>query len=459
MNNPNCLDQETAKILKIEDIMRATGGELISGHSGSFGGVCIDSRKIKDGELFIALKGDRFDGHDFIREALEKGSGAVVSLSEFEPIKDKTIISVKDTLKALQDIARFLRLKRDIPVVAVTGSNGKTTTKEIIASILDTRYRVLKNSGNFNNHIGLPLSLTDIADEDEVIVLEMGASGPGEIKELCNIAEPNYGVLTNISPAHLEGFKDIETVRKTKLELLGTVGVAVVNADDLFMMEGIYQSGFRGSLVRYGIQSPADVYATDIKLHEEGSSFTLHVPENTSIVVNPKISGMFNIYNLLAAASVGHLFNIDMVSMKSVIDSFTGLPMRLQFREVCGVRVISDMYNANPASMEAAVSELVRTRKGRAIAVLGDMLELGVYEEEAHRQLGRLMSGLQIDIFIAVGPRMAFAVSEFPGEVYSLQAAAEAGRLLKDILKEGDTVLIKGSRGMRMEKALEEYAL
>jgi len=459
MNNPTCFDQETAKILKLEDVMRATGGELISGHSVSFGGVCIDSRKIKEGELFIALKGDRFDGHDFIREALEKGSGAVVSLSEFEPIKDKTIISVKDTLKALQDIARFLRLKRDIPVVAVTGSNGKTTTKELIASILDTRYRVLKNSGNFNNHIGLPLSLTDIADEDEVIVLEMGASGPGEIKELCNIAEPDYGVLTNISPAHLEGFKDIETVRKTKLELLGAVGVAVVNADDPFMMEGIYQSGFRGSLVRYGIQSPADVCATDIKLHEEGSSFTLHVPKNTSIAVNPKISGMFNIYNLLAAASVGHLFNIDMVSMKSVIDSFTGLPMRLQFREVCGVRVISDMYNANPASMAAAVRELVRTRKGRAIAVLGDMLELGVYEEEAHRQLGRLMSGLQIDIFIAVGPRMAFAVSEFSGEVYSLQAAAAAGRLLKDILKEGDTVLIKGSRGMGMEKALEEYAL
>jgi UDP-N-acetylmuramoyl-tripeptide--D-alanyl-D-alanine ligase len=459
MNNPTCFDQETAKILKLEDVMRATGGELISGHSVSFGGVCIDSRKIKEGELFIALKGDRFDGHDFIREALEKGSGAVVSLSEFEPIKDKTIISVKDTLKALQDIARFLRLKRDIPVVAVTGSNGKTTTKELIASILDTRYRVLKNSGNFNNHIGLPLSLTDIADEDEVIVLEMGASGPGEIKELCNIAEPDYGVLTNISPAHLEGFKDIETVRKTKLELLGAVGVAVVNADDPFMMEGIYQSGFRGSLVRYGIQSPADVCATDIKLHEEGSSFILHVPENTSIAVNPKISGMFNIYNLLAAASVGHLFNIDMVSMKSVIDSFTGLPMRLQFREVCGVRVISDMYNANPASMAAAVRELVRTRKGRAIAVLGDMLELGVYEEEAHRQLGRLMSGLQIDIFIAVGPRMAFAVSEFSGEVYSLQAAAAAGRLLKDILKEGDTVLIKGSRGMGMEKALEEYAL
>ena len=459
MNNPTCFDQETAKILKLEDVMRATGGELISGHLVSFGGVCIDSRKIKEGELFIALKGDRFDGHDFIREALEKGSGAVVSLSEFEPIKDKTIISVKDTLKALQDIARFLRLKRDIPVVAVTGSNGKTTTKELIASILDTRYRVLKNSGNFNNHIGLPLSLTDIADEDEVIVLEMGASGPGEIKELCNIAEPDYGVLTNISPAHLEGFKDIETVRKTKLELLGAVGVAVVNADDPFMMEGIYQSGFRGSLVRYGIQSPADVCATDIKLHEEGSSFTLHVPKNTSIAVNPKISGMFNIYNLLAAASVGHLFNIDMVSMKSVIDSFTGLPMRLQFREVCGVRVISDMYNANPASMAAAVRELVRTRKGRAIAVLGDMLELGVYEEEAHRQLGRLMSGLQIDIFIAVGPRMAFAVSEFSGEVYSLQAAAAAGRLLKDILKEGDTVLIKGSRGMGMEKALEEYAL
>lgn len=168
---------------------------------------------------------------------------------------------------------------------------------------------------------------------------------------------------------------------------------------------------------------------------------------------------MFNIYNLLAAASVGHIFNIDLLSIKSAIDSFTGVPMRLQIRELNGVRIISDVYNANPASMEEAVKELVRAGKGRTIAVLGDMLELGTYEAMAHRKLGRLMSGIKIDVLIAVGPRMAIAASEFAGETHKVQTAAEAGRLLLDVLKEGDTVLVKGSRGMGMEKVLEGYAL
>src|SRR4030042_2002669 len=364
MNNVRCPVREVMGILTIEDIITATGGKVIYGNSNTFTGVSIDSRTIKEGELFIALKGGRFDGHNFLHEALKRGSGSLVNIYPGEPVNGKTIIYVNNTLRALQEIARYMRLKKDIPVIAVTGSNGKTTTKELIASILSTGYRLLKNTGNLNNNIGLPLSLTRISDEEEIVVLEMGASGPGEIKELCEIAVPNYGVLTNISQTHLEGFKDLETVRKTKLELLDYIRVAVVNADDPFLMEGIPLSGFKGN-------------------------------------------------------------------------------------------VISDVYNANPASMEEAIKELVRIRKGRIIAVLGDMLELGSYEEEAHRRLGRLMSGLTVDIFIAVGARMAFAASEFSGSVYKLQNAIEAGKLLKEISREGDTVLIKGSRGMNMDKVLE----
>jgi UDP-N-acetylmuramoyl-tripeptide--D-alanyl-D-alanine ligase len=299
------------------------------------------------------------------------------------------------------------------------------------------------------------LSLTKLNDSDEIIVLEMGASASGEIKELCEIAVPNYGVLTNISHAHLEGFKDIETIRKTKLELLDYISVAVVNADDPFMMEGINLSGFKGWLIRYGIKSPAEINATDIRLHEEGSIFNLHAGENKCVEVHPKISGMFNIYNMLAAASVGYLFNINLLNIKNAIESFTGVPMRLEFKELNGIKVISDVYNANPASMEEALKELVRIGKGRIIAVLGDMLELGSYEEEAHRKLGRFMSGLKIDIFIAVGPLMAFAASEFQHSVYRIQSSIEAGRLLRDICIKGDTVLIKGSRGMNMEMVLE----
>jgi len=442
--------------LKVEDVIVATGGKIIYGETSTFTGVSIDSRKIKEGELFVALKGRRFDGHNFLHGALERGSGAIVSSQPTSPVRDKTIIYVNDTLKALQALARHMRLSKEIPVVGVTGSNGKTTTKELIATILGTGYRVLKNTGNLNNHIGLPLSLTGIKDTDEIVVLEMGASGPGEIKELCEIAVPNYGVLTNISQAHLEGFKDIETIRKTKLELLDYISVAVVNADDPFLMEGIHGFGFKGWLVRYGIKNPADIRATDIRLFEKGSSFILHTGKNRYVEVHPRISGIFNIYNLLAASSVGYLFNIDLLNIKNAIDSFAGLPMRLEFKELDGIKVISDVYNANPASMEEAIKELVRIKKGRTIAVLGDMLELGSFEEEAHRRLGRFMSGFPIDIFIAVGPLMAFAASEFQGGVHRLQSAEAAGRLLKDICKKGDIVLIKGSRGMNMERVLAD---
>jgi UDP-N-acetylmuramoyl-tripeptide--D-alanyl-D-alanine ligase len=442
-------------MITIEDIITATGGRVMFHNSHSFTGMAIDSRTIQEGELFVALKGSRSDGHVFIGAALERGNGALVSSEQIAPVPDKTVIFVHNTLKALQDIARHMRSKRDIPVVAVTGSNGKTTTKELIAAILGTRYRVLKNTGNLNNHIGLPLSLSRMTDADEVIVLEMGASGPGEIRTLCDIARPTCGVLTNIGYAHLEGFGDIETVRKTKFELLDYPGVAVVNADDAFMMEGIRDSGFQGAIVRYGISNAADVFASDISLREKGSDFLLHLGADDAIEVSPKISGMFNVYNLLAAASVGKLFAVEPEKIKKAIDSFTGVPMRLEFKELNGIKIISDIYNANPASVEEAVRELSRIKRGRAIAVLGDMLELGSYGEDAHRRIGRLLSDLRIETFIAVGSLMGLAATEFQGDVHTLQTSVEAGHLLKTIWQRGDTVLIKGSRGMRMEKVLE----
>jgi UDP-N-acetylmuramoyl-tripeptide--D-alanyl-D-alanine ligase len=455
MNSAGLQERKIERVLTVNDIIAATAGKVLRMKPGSFTGISIDSRKIQKGELFVALRGSRFDGHDFLDEALRNGGGAIVSLHTGDFPGDKTIIHVEDTLKALQDIAHFMRLKRGIPVVGITGSNGKTTTKELTASVLSTSYRVLKNTGNLNNSIGLPLSLTKISGEDEIVVLEMGASAPGEIKELCNIAVPNYGVLTNVSPSHFEGFGDLGTVRKTKLEILDTVSIAAANADDLFMMDGIYESGFKGMLVRYGIENKAEIYASEIQLREKGSSFFLHTPEGETVKVSPKISGMFNIYNVLAAAAVGYLFDICLPDMKRAIDSFEGVPMRLEFREWEGVRIISDVYNANPASMEQALKELVRIRGKRAIAVLGDMLELGPYEEEAHRKIGRLLSELRVEVFIAVGPRMAFAAPEFKGLVYTLPSAPEAGRLLREICEKGDTVLIKGSRGMHMEKVLE----
>lgn len=443
-------------LLRIEDLLSATGGDLICGETRVFTGVCIDSRNIREGELFVALKGERFDGHDFLPQALEKAAGAVVHMSGISPVPGKTVILVRNTLRALQDIARFLRMRKDIPVVAVTGSNGKTTTKELIAAILGSQYRVLKNSGNLNNHIGLPLSLTKITEGDEMIVLEMGASARGDIGELCSIALPDYGVVTNIGRAHLESFGDLETVRKTKLEILESVRVAVVNGDDRFLMEGVRQSGFRGSVIQFGIEASADIRATDIVLSERGANFQIQFGGKPSLAVQTQTAGLFNIYNVLAAASIGHLFDIDHGNIQKAIHFFTGVPMRMEFREIQGMKIISDIYNANPASMQAALRELARIRKGRSIVVLGDMLELGSYEEDAHRELGRFISELAIDIFIAVGPRMAFAASEFHGETHHLNSPEEAGRLLRTLWKTGDTILIKGSRGMHMERTLEE---
>ena len=441
-------------ILKVEDIIAATGGEIISGNSAVFSGVSIDSRTIQEGELFVALRGRRFNGHDFLQEAFRKGNGAIVNHSPAEVIEGKTLISVQDTLRALQELARHMRLRRDIPVIGITGSNGKTTTKELVALVLSSTYKVLKNSGNLNNNIGLPLTLTMIRDDDEIAVLEMGASGPGEIKELCKIAMPNYGVITNISPSHLEGFKDMETLRRTKLEILNDINVAIVNADDSFLMDGFQSSVFNGRIFRYGINNEAEVYATDIESDEKGSVFILHIGDK-SIDVHPGIPGRFNIYNLLAAASVGYIFNIDMENIRHALESFNGVPMRFEIKEINGLKIINDVYNANPASMEEAIKELIRLRKRRAIAVLGDMLELGSYEKEAHRRLIMWMSELPVDVFIAVGPLMSSGASEFRREVHKLHNSLEARKILKDICKEGDTVLIKGSRGMSMERILE----
>jgi UDP-N-acetylmuramoyl-tripeptide--D-alanyl-D-alanine ligase len=444
-------------ILTAEEIIKATGGRIVysNGNSHAFTGVSIDSRTIKNGEMFIALRGARFDGHDFIYKALENGSGALVNFPPPEPVRGKTIIYVKNTLSALQDIAHYVRLKNSIPVIGITGTNGKTTTKELTASVLETKYRVLKSTGNLNNQIGLPLNLIRLADDDEIGVIEMGASAPGDIRELCGIAVPDYGVVTNIGPGHLEGFGSIEVVRNTKLEILGTVKCAVVNADDTFLMQGI--SNYHGRVVTFAIEREADVYARDIIAKEKGSSFTLCIGDRF-IKVDLNIPGVFNIYNALAAACIGNIFNLDIEAIKAGLETFKGVSMRLEIKELLGATVISDVYNANPASMEEAVKELVRLKKNRTIAVLGDMLELGAYADEAHRRLGEWMSKLPIDIFIAVGPLMAVAESEFAKsgkQSFKASTAAMAGEILLGLCKTEDTILVKGSRGMEMEKALE----
>ena len=452
--------------IKLEEILEATGGRLISKGADEFSAVSIDSRTLRGGEIFFALKGDRFDGNDFALKALEKSAAGAVISRDMEIADRKSLILVEDPLRALQALARRRRLKKDIPVIGVTGSNGKTTTKEMLASILGVGKNTLKNAGNLNNQIGLPLSLTGLNSVHEAAVLEMGASLPGDIKELCEIASPTHGVFTNIGSAHLEGFGTKEALRDTKLELLDFAEVVAVNADDEYLMEGLRKSGYKGKVVLYAIKNKqnADVYADDISLGERDSSFTLH-SNGGSIGVSLKTSGLFNIYNALAASSialaVGHSQSDTLGDIKAGLDAFAGVAMRFGVRSFNGLTVIGDVYNANPDSVKEALRELKRlsgriSGQGRAVAVLGDMLELGPYAEEAHKKIGALMNELGIGLFIAVGPLMALAAEAFGGEKRLAKSAKEAGEMLLKDKIDGDAVLIKGSRGMRMEEVLPD---
>jgi UDP-N-acetylmuramoyl-tripeptide--D-alanyl-D-alanine ligase len=444
-----------------EELCRIVKGRILQRGRGSIAGVSIDSRTIRPDELFIALKGDRCDGHDFLASALQTGAGALIETPHegagMTGVGDRTIIAVDSTLRALHDLARAVRERFTGPVVAVVGSNGKTTTKELVGSILATSMSVLKTPGNHNNHIGMPLAMSRCPDDAEAMVLEMGTNRPGDVADLCTIASPDYGVITNIGREHLEGFGSLEAVRQAELEILPSVGTVAVNADDAFLMEGVEKS-FTGEVVRYGIMSPAaTVTARDVTLSEGMTQYTLCAGD-ARVAVTSHLSGRFNLYNSLAAAAVAVALGVAPDKIRTGIETFRGVEMRFGLERWRGVTILNDVYNANPSSMEVALDELVRFASSasyhRVIAVLGDMLELGAFADEAHRSLGRRLSHSPVSLFIGVGPLMSLALSAFRGERIACSSAEEAGTYLSGILREGDIVLVKGSRGMAMEAVL-----
>jgi len=473
-----------------KEIIEATGGKLLSINSKSpeykeklfhnFRGVSIDSRTISGGEVFFALRGERFNGHDFLKEALLRSDGAVID-SEYPPLPEgKIIIYVEDTLKALQDLAYFLRAGRNIPVIAITGSNGKTTTKEMTYAILSRKFKVIKNEGNLNNHIGLPLSLTRLSPDDEVIVLELGMNAPGEIRKLCDIAVPSHGIITNIGSAHIGKLGDLDSVRRAKLEILQGLAVIVLNADDGFLMQGYEavrrQEGFDGRLITFsinpvrkpgggflsnGVNNDSDVSAENVVATDNGSNFTLRLKDGRSIALTLNVQGLFNVYNALTASAVCLSLGITVEEIKTALKEYKAFPMRFEIIKRNKMTLIDDSYNANPSSVEAALKELVRMRgSGRVVAVLGDMFELGEFSEKAHSDVVEMVSAMGVNVFIGVGEMMSSAAEaskKMMGEkslpaVYSFRGVNEASRDIMDILKDGDTVLVKGSRAMGMEK-------
>ncbi|MCK9418302.1 MAG: UDP-N-acetylmuramoyl-tripeptide--D-alanyl-D-alanine ligase [Nitrospirae bacterium] len=433
-------------------------------------GVSIDSRTIREGELFVAIKGDRFDGHDFVPGVMKKGAwGALVApkaLADTLPLFGglKNILPVEDTLIALQELAYLHRRKFSVPVVSITGSNGKTTTKEMLAGILQQQGPVLKNEGNLNNHIGVPLTLLRLNAGHKAAVVEMGMSALGEIDALARFVGPDVGVITNIGPAHLEFLKSMDLVAQAKGELFGHLkpdGTAVLNADDQYF--DTLKKKFGGRVLSFGIDKASAVRASDIRQEKDRMEFTIR-SGNSTVKVRLRAVGKHNVYNALAAAAAALAMGISMDAVKNGLDAFQPLAMRSELRQVQGRTVLADCYNANPASMDAALSTLASLRSGgKTIAVLGDMLELGIVAIDAHQTIGKTIARLGVDLVITLGP-LAKHVGEgaidagMPKDrVLEARSQAEAAALLKKLSRPGDVVLIKGSRGMKMEKILEEF--
>ncbi len=446
------------KGLTVEEILEATNGELLSGDGCGFSGVSIDSRTISDGELFFALKGERIDGHEFLKDALKRGGGAVVdSKPEFLP-HGKVVIMVSDTLRALQDLALFWRKRLRAKVIAITGSNGKTTTKEMTYTILSRRFMVIRNEGNLNNHIGLPLSLLRVLPDAEVVVLELGMNKRGEIRRLCEIALPHYGVITNIGKAHIGMLGGLEAIRDAKLEILDGLSTLIINADDEFLMDGI--RGFGARVITFSITKSSDVMALDIAKTDKGSVFKLKWTDNKTVDVNLNVHGAFNIYNALAASAVGLSLGMDIEDVKDGLEVYQAFPMRFETIKRNGLTIINDSYNANPSSMREAIRELIDIRgEKRAVVILGDMYELGDFSVDAHRDIGKLISEVEIDVFVAIGEMMSISaeevISKSNKEVYRFRDVGEAEGHIRDIIKPDDIILIKGSRAMGMERLVE----
>jgi len=451
-------------MFSLKDIIAATGGKASPACPDSFLRISTDTRTIGTGELFVPLVGENFDGHDFMDAAFEKG--AACALCQFgrneTKFKGKPLIEVPDTLRALQDIAAYIRAKRDdLLVVGITGTNGKTTTKEMLASILSLRGPVLKNEGNLNNEIGVPLTLLRLDGSHWASVVEMGMSGFGEIKRLAEIARPSIGVITNIGPGHLEKLGSIEGVARAKAELIDGLpedGKAVLNIDDRFLKE--LAEANSGRLVSYGLLSGASVTASGIEESDAGIGFRLITPSGAVDVTLP-VMGVHNVYNALAAAAAAWSAGLSIADIKEGLEQFRPVRMRMETMEIGGARVINDAYNANPASMAAALTALASVKEARKIAVLGDMLELGSSAAKSHFDVGRLAGAEGLALLVLVGShahdtaRGAAEAGMEEDRIIVASGADEAAAVLAEKMRRGDNILVKGSRSMKMERIIE----
>jgi UDP-N-acetylmuramoyl-tripeptide--D-alanyl-D-alanine ligase len=447
-------------LTKVAEFISATGRFAADAVAN---GYSIDSRTLGPGQLFFAVKGERLDGHDFVEQALEKGAAAaVVRSDQAGRYQGETrLLAVEDTLVALQTLATAVRKLWGKPLIAVTGSAGKTTTKEAIAHVLSTRFRVLKSEGNFNNHFGLPLMLLKLEPEYDVAVIEMGMSHAGEIRALAKIAQPEIGVVTNVAPVHLEFFDSLAGIARAKYELIESLpvsGTAVLNADDEYVSQ--FGRGFKGKVVQYGLRATADVRAENIRSKgTEGTEFDVVIGTSREHATLPLV-GEHNVLNALAAVAVGVERGLKPEEAGATLATLTPADKRGQVLQVGNITVINDCYNSNPKALEAMVDALAAMNARRRIVVAGEMLELGPAGEEMHRRAGDHISEKKIDVLIGVrglAQAMVGAAEQAGARAEFVASSEEAGEWLAREARDGDVILLKASRGVKLERALETW--
>lgn len=453
--------------ITVEEIILPIRGELISGRRESLlTGLSTDSRDVIPGQLFWALKGERYDGHDYIQNAVEKGASGIVIKKDYKPEisprNDCAVITVTDTLKALGDLARWWRDKHSVRVAVITGSVGKSTTKEMTAGILGLRVKTLKNRGNLNNLVGLPLTIFQLTEKHRRAVLEMGMNQPGEIARLTEIANPDVGLITNVARAHLEGVGSIRGVAKAKVELLEKIssdGQVLLNGDDELLMRAALPFGRK--ITTYGLGSGNEIRAENIRnLGREGVSFELRYYGN-SIAIRLRIPGLQNVVNALAASAIAISMKESPNDIVKGLNSFKGIHGRFMLVPLSDdVTLVDDTYNSNPSSLKAVIDSLKElvAAGGRVIVGLGEMLELGDETLSAHREAGGMVADLGAYLFLAMGEHaremINGAVSRgFPPErARVVDTHQEMGQKIIEIMKKGDLILLKGSRRIGLER-------
>ena len=463
----------------MEDVIQATGGQLLLGAPGGrIRRIWTDSRSVRPGDLFVALKGPRFDGHQYVKDAMTGGAvGAVVKQSVWRKVSSSIhsvsrstrrnspmVIGVKDPLWAYQELAAFHRRQYDIPVVAITGSNGKTTTKEMVSHVLSRKWRLLKTQGNLNNSIGVPQTLLNLNLRHEAAVIEMGVDQEGQTTRLCDLAKPTLGVITNVGPDHLEFFGSLEGSARAKAELLSKLpndGVLILNADDGYFHRFSKQASCQ--VVSYGFSQKADIRASDVVFDPQGTTFRLHLPlRRRAKTMRLRLAGLHNVSNALAGAATGYAMGVSSEDLAEGLGRVRPAPMRSEIRRWNGMTFLYDCYNANPASMKAALTLLATLGRGKpTIAVLGDMRELGANEEELHRDIGAFVARQRLTHIIAcgrLGPCLvegAKRAGMSAGAISRAKSIPHAARILKGLVGPGSLILLKASRGIEIERVLE----